>query len=79
MKNNIKNGLIAIVFLLSINNNLHASGIVIDESAYSSATEPADPMGDPGANPIDAYVLVLLFLGVGMGYLYYRKVPKSNN
>ena len=77
MKNNIKNGLIAILFLLSIN-NLHASGIVIDESANSSATEPADPMGDPGANPIDAYVLVLLFLGVGMGYLYYRKAPKPN-
>ena len=77
MKKNIKNGLIAILFLLSIN-NLHASGIVIDESTYSTTADPADPMGDPGANPIDAYVLVLLFLGVGMGYLYYRKSPKSN-
>ena len=33
---------------------------------------------DQAANPIDAYILVLLFLGVGMGYLYYRKSPKSN-
>lgn len=33
---------------------------------------------DPGPNPIDAYVMVLLFLGVGMGYLYYRKAPKPN-
>lgn len=77
MKKNFKNGLILILFLLSIN-NLHASGIVIDESVYNTTTDPADPLGDPGANPIDAYIIALLFLGAGMGYLYYRKSPKSN-
>ena len=54
------------------------------------SAQPGDTSNDVGttlegtgpdqvANPIDAYVMVLLFLGVGMGYLYYRKAPKPNN
>jgi hypothetical protein len=53
------------------------------------SAQPGDTSNDVGttlegtgpdqvANPIDAYVMVLLFLGLGMGYLYYRKAPKPN-
>ena len=52
------------------------------QPGYTSNDETNNPLEgtgpDQAANPIDAYVLVLLFLGVGMGYLYYRKVPKWN-
>jgi hypothetical protein len=44
-----------------------------DVGTSLEGTEP-----DQAANPIDANVLVLVFLGVAMGYLYYRKVPKLN-
>ena len=53
------------------------------QPGYTSNDETNNPLEGTGpdqvANPIDAYVLVLLFLGVGMGYLYYRKAPKPNN
>ena len=52
------------------------------QPGYTSNDETNNPLEgtgpDQAANPIDTNVLVLVFLGVAMGYLYYRKVPKLN-
>lgn len=69
----IKTLLFCLLLCFSINISAQPGTTSNDVTTTLEGTGP-----DQAANPIDAYVLVLLFLGVGMGYLYYRKSPKSN-
>jgi hypothetical protein len=69
----IKTLLFCLLLCFSINMSAQPGDTSNDVGTTLEGTGP-----DQAANPIDAYVLVLLFLGVGMGYLYYRKAPKPN-
>jgi len=68
----IKTLLFCLLFCFSIN--------TFAQPGDTSDDETNNPLEgtDPSPNPIDAYIVALLFLGVGMGYLYYRKAPKPN-
>jgi hypothetical protein len=70
----IKTLLFCLLLFFSINTFAQQPGDTSND--VGTTLEGTGP--DQAANPIDAYVLVLLFLGVVMGYLYYRKVPKWN-
>ncbi len=69
----IKTLLFCLLLFFSINMSAQPGDTSNDVGTTLEGTGP-----DQAANPIDAYVMVLLFLGVGMGYLYYRKAPKPN-
>jgi hypothetical protein len=69
----IKTFLFCLLLCFSINMSAQPGYTSNDVGTSLEGTEP-----DQAANPIDANVLVLVFLGVAMGYLYYRKVPKLN-
>ena len=69
----IKTLLFCLLLFFSINTFAQPGTASNDVGTTLEGTGP-----DQAANPIDAYVMVLLFLGVGMGYLYYRKAPKLN-
>ena len=71
----IKTLLFCLLLCFSINMSAQQPGNISDDET-NNPLEGTGP--DQAANPIDAYVMVLLFLGVGMGYLYYRKAPKPN-
>ena len=69
----IKTLLFCLLLFFSINMSAQPGYTSNDVGTTLEGTGP-----DQAANPIDAYILALLFLGVGMGYLYYRKAPKPN-
>ena len=70
----IKTLLFCLLLCFSINMSAQPGSTSNDET--NNPLEGTGP--DQAANPIDTNVLVLVFLGVAMGYLYYRKVPKLN-
>ena len=71
MKNNIKT--FALVFVFSIFSLTTFAANTVDDEDLATFVNPGDPAGDPGATPINDYLLPMLVLGIAIGFLLLRK------
>ena len=75
MKNNIKT-LVLVLITLIFSLTAFASNSLSDED-LAIFTNPGDPGADPGATPINDYLVPMLLLGSIMGYRMLNKKNKS--
>ena len=71
MKNNIKT--LVLVLIISIFSLTTFASNTTGEEDLATFTNPGDPGGDPGATPINDYLLPMLVLGIAVGYRLLRK------
>jgi hypothetical protein len=71
MKNNIKT--LVLVLIISIFSLTTFASNTTGEEDLATFTNPGDPGGDPGASPINDYLLPMLVLGIAVGYRLLRK------
>ena len=75
MKNNIKT--LVIVFALSIFSVTTFAANNTGEEDLSTFANPGEPGGDPGATPINDYLIPMLLLGIAIGYRLLKKKTES--
>ena len=71
MKYNIKT--LVLVLIISIFSLTTFASNTTGEEDLATFTNPGDPGGDPGASPINDYLLPMLVLGIAVGYRLLRK------
>ena len=71
MKNNIIT--FVLVFVLSIFSLPAFASNTTDEEDFIAFVNPGDPAGDPGATPINDYLIPMLFLGIIIGFRLLKK------
>ncbi len=68
----IKNNIVLIVLLMLLTSYAFASNTSGEEDLATFAN-PEGPGVDPGTTPVNGYLLPMLVIGVGIGYLLLRK------
>jgi len=77
MKNNIKKLLLVLITSI-FSLTTFASNTLSDED-LATFTNPGDPAGDPGATPINDYLVPMLVLVIAIGFRLLRKKPEIVN
>ena len=75
MKNNIKT--LVLVLITSIFSLTAFASNTLSDEDLATFTNPGDPAGDPGATPINDYLVPMLLLGSIIGYRMLNKKKKS--
>ena len=75
MKKKLNNALL--VLLISLFTCLTFASNMTDEEDFIALVNPGDPGADPGATPINDYLVPMLLLGSIMGYRMLNKKHKS--
>jgi hypothetical protein len=68
----MKNNIVLIVLLMLLTSYAFASNTSGEEDLVAFAN-PEGPGVDPGTTPVNGYLLPMLVIGVGIGYLLLRK------
>ncbi len=71
MKNNIKT--FVLVFVFSIFSLTTFAANTLDDEDLATFVNPGDPAGDPGATPINDYLIPMLVFGIAIGFRLLRK------
>ena len=71
MKNNIKTSVL--VFVFSIFSLTTFAANTLDDEDLATFVNPGDPAGDPGATPINDYLIPMLVLGIAIGFHLLKK------
>jgi hypothetical protein len=77
MKYKIKT--LVLVLIISIFSLTTFASNTTGEEDLATFTNPGDPGGDPGASPINDYLLPMLLLGVILGYRLLKNKNRIGN
>ena len=67
-----KNNIVLIVFLMALTSPSFASN-TLGEEDFATFANPNDPGVDPGATPVNEFLIPMLVLGVAIGFRLLRK------
>jgi hypothetical protein len=70
-----RNKIAQIILLILFTCNIFATNTSTEEEIFSVV----DPGVDPGATPVDTYILPMLILGIALGYRLMKKKIEITN
>ena len=71
MNNSIKTFVLVLVFSIFSMTSFAAN--TVDDEDLATFVNPGDPAGDPGATPINDYLIPMLVLGIAIGFRLLKK------